>query len=54
MFVKYANANTSGDFAIKTGSPAINKGSNLNYLVDFIGTSIPQGGVADIGAFEFK
>lgn len=54
LFVNYANMNTPEDFAIKQGSPAINKGNNLNYPIDFRGTIIPQGGMADIGAFEFK
>lgn len=54
LFVKYTNATTSGDLAIRQGSPAINKGSNLNYLFDFIGTAIPQNTLPDIGAFEFK
>ncbi|MEN6363274.1 MAG: choice-of-anchor Q domain-containing protein [Bacteroidales bacterium] len=54
LFVNYANANVPEDYAIKQGSPAINKGEILGYTVDFKGTTIPQGGVADIGAFEFK
>lgn len=54
LFVNYANADSPEDFAIKKGSPAINKGSNLNHPCDFRGTYIPQGEGADIGAFEFR
>ncbi len=54
LFVNYYKSDKSEDFALKFGSPAINKGVDLNYLVDFIGTSIPQGGASDIGAFEYK
>jgi len=46
----------SGDFHLQSSSPAIDTGSNvslqLGYKVDFAGTSVPQGGSVDIGAFE--
>lgn len=52
-FVNYATGNKPEDFAIQTGSPAINKGLDLGYTVDLSGTAIPQASVPDIGAFEY-
>jgi|GEM_PF-794934 len=42
--------------ALRSGSPAINAGKNTTGipLTDFAGTARPQGGVYDIGAYEFK
>lgn len=53
-FVNYTTGNKAEDFALQTGSPAINKGLNLGYSKDFKGTSIPQASIPDIGAFEFQ
>ncbi|MEN6363275.1 MAG: choice-of-anchor Q domain-containing protein [Bacteroidales bacterium] len=53
-FVNYATGNKAEDFAIKAGSPAINKGLSLGYTLDFTGTTIPQSYISDIGAFEYK
>jgi hypothetical protein len=48
----------AGDFRLAAGSPAINAGSGvsigLGFKTDLIGTAVPQGGAADIGAREFK
>jgi len=41
------------DFRLRTGSPCINAGTSVGWTTDFAGTSIPQGGVPDIGAYEF-
>ncbi len=53
-FVNYPTGNQASDFAVKTGSPAINKGLGLSYDVDFAGTPIPQSSTPDIGAYEYK
>jgi hypothetical protein len=45
----------NGDYSLKDGSPAINKGTNTNApLVDLIGTTRPSKGVVDLGAYEYK
>ena len=42
-----------GDFRLQSGSPAINAGETLaSVTVDHVGTSRPQGGAHDIGAYE--
>ncbi len=41
------------DFHLKAGSPAIGRGTNLQYTVDFDGVPIPTGKAPDIGAFQF-
>lgn len=52
----------SGDFQIKSSSPAVNSGLDLRVFgivpygesySDFLGTTIPKGGGADMGAFEY-
>ena len=53
-FVNYVTGNKADDFALQAGSPAINKGLDLGYLKDFVGTAIPQFSTPDIGAFEYK
>lgn len=52
-FVNYATGNKAEDFAIQAGSPAIDKGKNLEYTHDFINKNIPMGEAPDIGAFEY-
>jgi parallel beta-helix repeat protein len=55
MSLTVVNAAT-GDFHLKTGSPAINQGTTLPVVtMDFDGVSRPQppGGAYDIGAYEF-
>jgi hypothetical protein len=42
-----------GDYHLQASSPAINAGLNLGYPLDFDGKAVPQGGVPDIGAFEY-
>jgi hypothetical protein len=52
LFINEATLN----FRCQNGSPLINSGTNMTGLVavDFDGTSRPQGGSWDIGAFEFS
>jgi hypothetical protein len=53
LFVNY-QATGSGNFRVKTGSPAINRGTSLNApKVDFAGVARPRGGAFDIGAYEY-
>ncbi len=52
MFVS-ANADCTGDFHLKAGSPAIDKGSATGApQTDFEGKTRPQGSGVDMGAFE--
>jgi hypothetical protein len=49
----FVNA-SSGDFSLQSTSDAIDAGTELAYyLYDIEGTTIPQGGVTDIGAYEY-
>ncbi len=41
------------DFHLKEGSPAINTGVDIGVTKDYEGTLVPQGGIPDMGAFEF-
>ena len=47
---------SSGDFRLQSGSPALNQAArqsiDLGYTKDYAGTSLPQGGAVDMGAFE--
>lgn len=43
----------SGDFRLQSLSPAIDAGIDTGILRDYAGTSRPQGGAYDIGAFEY-
>lgn len=52
MFLNYNSATSDKDFRLKPGSPAIDRGLNLNYRLDYNGTNIPEGKGPDIGAFE--
>jgi len=52
-FLNYSNGNQTGDFSLIGSSPAIDKGLNLGYQIDYAGVSIPYGNYADIGAFEY-
>lgn len=47
-FINVGNA----DYQLRSGSPAINTGIMTNFMIDFNGVSLPQGGLFDIGAFE--
>ena len=53
-FVNLTTANSPGDFAVLPGSPAIDKGLNIGYSLDFEQSIVPKGGSVDIGAFEIK
>ncbi len=49
------NGGTTQTMALLTGSPAINTGNNATCpTTDQRGITRPQGGICDIGAFEFK
>jgi parallel beta-helix repeat protein len=53
QFVKYA-ANGTGDYRLKSTSPAINKGTATKApTVDILGVARPRGGAVDIGAYEY-
>jgi hypothetical protein len=53
QFVKYA-ANGTGDYRLKSTSPAINKGTATSApKVDILGVARPRGAAVDIGAYEF-
>jgi len=54
MFLNYSPGDKASDFSISELSPAINKGLDLGYEFDFLGTNIPQDNIPDIGAFEYK
>lgn len=47
------NMNQVGDFKLLSTSTLINAGASLDVTSDYIGTSVPQGSTADIGAYEF-
>ena len=49
LFVNRATA----DFRLQAQSPAINAGINTGILRDYVGTSRPQDGAYDIGAYEY-
>lgn len=50
---KFVDAD-NGDFHILAGSDCIDKGINMGLSRDMDSTIIPQGGVPDIGAFEYN
>jgi hypothetical protein len=53
QFVNYL-ANGTGDYHLKSTSPAINKGTaTLAPTVDIAGVARPRGGAFDIGAYEY-
>jgi len=47
------NFNQVADFKLLSTSTLINAGATLDVTSDYIGTSVPQGSLADIGAYEF-
>ena len=49
MFVDAPNH----DFHLKTGSACIDKGKDVNLLLDFDGKKIPRGKAPDIGVYEY-
>jgi hypothetical protein len=50
MFSDYVNEN----FRLKSKSPAINSGKNVQTTIDLEGTKVPLFGNTDIGAYEFS
>lgn len=48
-FVNYA----ASDFHLQSTSAAINAGVNVSLTSDYAGTSVPQGSLPDIGAYEY-
>lgn len=53
LFENYGRLEFVSDFAIKQGSPAIDKGKQLGYVYDFVNNTIPKGDLPDIGAYEY-
>jgi len=54
MFVGYEQGRFDNDFRLADGSPAIDRGARLElFNSDKNGTTRPQGGAWDIGAYEF-
>lgn len=52
LFVNY-QLNGTGNYALQAGSPCINAGTSTGApSIDYAGTSRPQGGAYDIGAYE--
>jgi hypothetical protein len=49
LFSDVANNN----YTLRATSPAINAGGNLDYSKDLAGSIVPQGGVPEIGAYEY-
>jgi hypothetical protein len=59
-YINNGNITTDPEFfdppdslSLQSTSGAIDEGLDLGYSSDYLGTSIPQGSEADIGAFEF-
>lgn len=50
---KLSNINT-GNFRLRSDSPALNSGLNLNYLTDYDNNPVPVYLVTDIGAYELQ
>lgn len=44
----------SGDYHLRSGSPAIDAGASLGYNRDFDGAAVPAGRAPDMGAFEYS
>jgi hypothetical protein len=44
---------TTHDYRLQSTSPAINAGTNLGATTDLDGTSVPQNGTTDMGAYEY-
>ncbi len=54
QFVNY-KADGTGDYSLQPTSPAVNVGSAIpSITTDFSGVSRPQGGIIDIGAYEYS
>lgn len=53
LLLNYIGAQGPEDFKLTASSPAVNSGLDLGYNLDFSGSSIPNAGTQDIGAFEF-
>jgi hypothetical protein len=44
---------STSDFRLQSNSPCINVGTNVGLTSDFAGIGVPQGGVPEIGAYEY-
>jgi hypothetical protein len=44
----------AADFRLMSTSPCINKGTDVNITKDYAGSSVPQSGTPDIGAYEYR
>jgi hypothetical protein len=53
-FANYKRGLSAEDFSIAQSSPAIDRAFDAGYERDFAGVNIPQNGLPDIGAFEYK
>jgi hypothetical protein len=42
-----------GDYRLQSASPAINSGVDLGYRLDYANQPVPQGGIPDMGAYEY-
>jgi hypothetical protein len=49
---KFVSASTL-NFHLQSTSPVIDKGTNLGYTLDVDGTTVPQNGSPDMGAYEY-
>jgi hypothetical protein len=53
LFLNYAGGARAIDFSISSNSPAINKGIDLAYKIDYSGIMVPVDILPDIGAFQY-
>lgn len=53
LLANYGRLQYPEDFAIRNGSPAIDKGQDLGYTRDFFDNPVPAGTAPDIGAVEY-
>jgi hypothetical protein len=44
----------AGVFRLVSTSPCINRGTDVNITKDYAGTSVPQSGAPDVGAYEYS
>ena len=44
---------SGGNYRLQSSSPAINSGMTIGYSTDFEGSLVPQGGLPDVGAYEY-
>lgn len=54
LFVNYLDALHPEDYALLKGSPALAKGQNLGYVLDFFNNPIPTDEMPDLGAIQWQ